>query len=73
MLGSLPAGNSYAGLVEKSREMEEDPGILSHCGGTREWDIPLRGSLLTYQSSLYRSELCFRVPPKLLKDRQFCG
>lgn len=36
-----------AGWLETTKELGEGLGVLSHCGGPREWVVPLCGYSLT--------------------------
>lgn len=37
--GSLPAGNSTTGCLEKLRQLGEGPRVLFHYGGPRGWGV----------------------------------
>ena len=62
-----------ADWLEKRRELQEGPGVLAHCGGPREWNLPLCAVHSPLKSPQYWSKLCFRVPLRLQEDNLVWG
>lgn len=67
--GSQPAGNSPAAWLEKPKQLEEGPGVLSRYEGPGEFGVLLCGCSLTSRSPQYCTKLCFGVLEKLQEDR----
>lgn len=64
-LGDSPeAGKLRVGRLEKLRELVNDPWVLSHLEGPREWNIQSSGPVVIDSSLIYPqywSKLCWSV------------